>query len=1065
MNRQSTDRVDTSATLSSVFQAGVFVCHLLNTAVNALSDPSTSLPHLPDHPAVVRSDFEKLQFIFHGPMVTAGYALHHAQNHGSHRLDPGSAGRGLPVLTRETTTRRGAEARYWQERVPMRVGYVSTYLVVAALDRQRARQPLHPVSAFEAIKLVALQELLRPPHFEPEEGEPSFFELKLVHNALGCGNTGIWHEDCRVEQFRYMPDILTHSRNRELDLFHTHSELLTFATGRHSNVPQGQYSIRLPSPTFEFALLVLTVHQWAQVTPVYNTQAEVLSNPVLQLHIFVCQVDDPRMPAFEVNVTDLIKIAEAPIFGAKFLKAAEWIHQHWENDWPTQQAAMIFSNLDLESLDERPSALSSKAMLSESIRLSVEKVHSWLSVTAEPTMFKRPHTSKTLSPLRSSDLRRLRESLLAAFQSSVSSTAAGKDLAKLLLPDSTLVAKASSHLDEPLTLYFAPASEGGGGSAGKEDCRFFRVGKGNEGQLVPTTYTLDLAPELLPRLETARAVVENLISGSSLFISGVSRRSLSALPAGTKEGDLVAITAESETEDGDEIVAVGTLAASKGELISLQHQGGTGKGAAVYTLHARGDFLWQSGSQVAASPLVEALSSAPSVAALDDPVVAAGETDTPAAVASVSSTLAATSLGPSSSTSDNVSDASSADLTPSEVDLILLRALHLSIQTVLSLPSSASLFPLSASTLYSSYILPFRPSLAKEPRALQAEIKKSGWKKLDKFIKEVSGAGKKKGGKLAGGVGGEGLVQAKEVRGDWVITGVNATHPDVETLRPYRTLAQESAATASSSAAPANNTASSSSAAGTAAVASPQGAGEIEVKEYYKPSSDSVKELLSRVEHERPTNNLYSPPLISSLLKSFTTHFSLNHPRSPSLLLLHPSAHPTPSSLTLDQESAMELLAKVVLEHKKGERAEEFGRDKGRAGCVDRAGAVERLKEGCTKYWTVRRKDGGEGEVKKGSPPVIKVQIKNVGKRQVTLVSGHEAWSVFTSEELAEELKHKSASSTSIQPLAGSAKKGQTPKVEIMCQGTHDALVFRLLTTKYGLPRRYVEVDTSKSKK
>lgn len=48
---------------------------------------------------------------------------------------------------------------------------------------------------------------------------------------------------------------------------------------------------------------------------------------------------------------------------------------------------------------------------------------------------------------------------------------------------------------------------------------------------------------------------------------------------------------------------------------------------------------------------------------------------------------------------------------------------------------------------------------------------------------------------------------------------------------------------------------------------------------------------------------------------------------------------------------------------------------------------------------------------------------------------GHEPWTLFTSEDLAEELKHPSASSTAVQPLAGSAKKGQQPKVEIMCQG------------------------------
>lgn len=78
------------------------------------------------------------------------------------------------------------------------------------------------------------------------------------------------------------------------------------------------------------------------------------------------------------------------------------------------------------------------------------------------------------------------------------------------------------------------------------------------------------------------------------------------------------------------------------------------------------------------------------------------------------------------------------------------------------------------------------------------------------------------------------------------------------------------------------------------------------------------------------------------------------------------------------------------------------------------------------------------------------------------LDAGHEPWDLFSSEEFAEELKHRSASSTSsgwtisvlssgaeltvycslrlVQPIAGSAKKGQANKVEIMCQGARRAL-------------------------
>lgn len=54
----------------------------------------------------------------------------------------------------------------------------------------------------------------------------------------------------------------------------------------------------------------------------------------------------------------------------------------------------------------------------------------------------------------------------------------------------------------------------------------------------------------------------------------------------------------------------------------------------------------------------------------------------------------------------------------------------------------------------------------------------------------------------------------------------------------------------------------------------------------------------------------------------------------------------------------------------------------------------------------------------------------------MTLITGHDAYpTLLTSDALAEELKHRSASSVSVNPITGSAKKGGTPKVEVMCQG------------------------------
>ena len=63
-----------------------------------------------------------------------------------------------------------------------------------------------------------------------------------------------------------------------------------------------------------------------------------------------------------------------------------------------------------------------------------------------------------------------------------------------------------------------------------------------------------------------------------------------------------------------------------------------------------------------------------------------------------------------------------------------------------------------ASSLYSTYILPFRPA-----HAATADIKGSSYKKLAQLIKAFGKAG---------------YLTAKEVKGDLVIMNVNAAHAE-----------------------------------------------------------------------------------------------------------------------------------------------------------------------------------------------------------------------------------------------------------------------------------------------
>ncbi|GAA5911314.1 Tma64p [Sporobolomyces salmoneus] len=632
-------------------------------------------------------------------------------------------------------------------------------------------------------------------------------------------------------------------------------------------------------------------------------------------------------------------------------------------------------------------------------------------------MFKRPYTSKTTTPIRSSDLRKLRSELSELFLLS-------KDSLKLLLPDGSLSGKATTHLDEPVTIYYASPSGGENGTT-MTDPRFFRIGKGNEGLLVPTIYTFNLlmgeGNTLLPRLETAREVVENLTSGSALFTAGVSQRSLQALPETLKQGDLVAVVVYNEPE---RVVAVGQLASGKEELLKNSEDR---KGKAVITLHARGDHLWESGSKTVpsvASSTSTSTSSAPAPAAPSQ-----AQTD------SLSSQLASTSLSAPSSSSEP----SSAELTPTQVDQILHTSLLLSISV---LPSSS--YPLPLSSFYSSHVLPSRP--ASPPSHSTVDLKKSSYKKLSGLIKYAVKRG---------------WVSAKEVRGEWIVINGNREHEDVANVRSYRTVGMAEAAAEKE-----KNNAETTSTGGETTAATGGGGeagGRVTVNEYYKPSSSSLKQFLSLLPsstHPKPSCDLYSYGTIKSLFLSYLTSHHLVHQNSQKHFLLVPS-----TSLSLEDLSHQELLVNLLL--RKGESVTEWKegvmtKDEGFKRIVSNSGLW-------TEYWGFSRGGGSKGEeesVQKGKPPVIKVAIKNVGKRQVTLISGHEGWNdLVKTEELAEDLKHKSASSVSIQPLAGSAKKHQTPKVEIMCQGTHDKLIMTLLTQKFGVPKRFIEVDMSKSKK
>jgi translation initiation factor 2D len=93
-----------------------------------------------------------------------------------------------------------------------------------------------------------------------------------------------------------------------------------------------------------------------------------------------------------------------------------------------------------------------------------------------------------------------------------------------------------------------------------------------------------------------------------------------------------------------------------------------------------------------------------------------------------------------------------------EVDEILKKSLYQALLFKIKPDTSNGVFPISASSFYSAHILPCRPKNS----GPEVDIKKSSWKKLQKFLKTMEKAG---------------LLKTKDQRGETMVTSINWSHP------------------------------------------------------------------------------------------------------------------------------------------------------------------------------------------------------------------------------------------------------------------------------------------------
>ncbi|KAF9363481.1 hypothetical protein BGX34_004057 [Mortierella sp. NVP85] len=567
-------------------------------------------------------------------------------------------------------------------------------------------------------------------------------------------------------------------------------------------------------------------------------------------------------------------------------------------------------------------------------------------------MFKKPLASlKSFSPLRSSDKRRLRDEILATYpvlrdMEPINDT----PISAIITPEGLQSAKFTSHVEEPGTLY--TDNEG--------TPLWFKIGAGkNDSIIVPTVYTLWKFPNLVPGLTTWNPVVDKLRNGADLMIPGVITANNTEVPD-LEEGALVTIFARGNKYP----LGVGTMAISARAIVSSRGSLPP-RGKAVHILHVHDDQLWAMGSKLD----LPADWSQGTKVPLDEEYESSGEEDDKdvGELADDLESASVTDRKGKARASDDQDPHHDVDnegqaleervvetivLSTEEVDRYLQDALLQVLKFKITEEVSKELLPMSSSTLYSSYVLPNRA----RGRAAEADIKKSSWKKLAKWLKAVEK---------------QDLIKCKEVRGELVLLSINWGHPALKAFDGQKTVEQDAARQA-------RVEAESSQAAASAKA--------FEILEAYRPNSTTAG-LFEVV--GKPKDGYYTLYELKGILAGYIKEKQLADTRNQKMVRLD----------SVLQEALF----------KKGEESDRLPRDQ----------IIERLAGNMVLHHSIGYKGQQPRFVKGGAKSIHITQELRTGRKTVTKVSGLEHFLVDV-DAFGQELQVRCAGSVSITPLAGS---------------------------------------------
>jgi translation initiation factor 2D len=150
-----------------------------------------------------------------------------------------------------------------------------------------------------------------------------------------------------------------------------------------------------------------------------------------------------------------------------------------------------------------------------------------------------------------------------------------------------------------------------------------------------------------------------------------------------------------------------------------------------------------------------------------------------------------------------------------DIDQLLRDTFYQALVYKLTKTHSPELLPMSASTLYSTYMLPSRPLV----NGSEVDVKKSSWKKMQKFLKDMEKAG---------------VCKLKDRKGETHVVSINWSHEALMTAKKYKTLESKPSNAAEKSA-------SSEASTGTPGTTKKESNGATQIQLYYKPKKDTAR--------------------------------------------------------------------------------------------------------------------------------------------------------------------------------------------------------------------------------